>query len=105
MRSCRPIAFKRAKPVMTPIRATCSGLMALLLLNGGRRPQPVSAALFLSVQALICIGTVYWAIAETLGIAGTAALVLAAIFALPSAYVLFIAVRMAYEAETDPANQ
>jgi hypothetical protein len=26
------MAFKRAKPVMTPIRATCSGLMALLLL-------------------------------------------------------------------------
>ena len=50
-------------------------------------------------------GTLYWAIAETLGMAGTAALVLAAIFALPSAYVLFIAVRMAYEAETDPANQ
>ena len=81
---------------MTPIRATCSGLMALLLLNGGRRPRPVSAALFLSVQVLICIGTAYWAIAETLGMAGTAALVLAAIFALPSAYVLFIAVRMAY---------
>ena len=57
------------------------------------------------MQALICIGTVYWAIAETLGMAGTAALVLAAIFALPSAYVLFISVRMAYEAETDPANQ
>jgi len=67
--------------------------------------RAVSAALFLSVQALICIGTVYWAIAETLGMAGTAALVLAAVFALPSAYVLFIAVRMAYEAETDPANQ
>ena len=57
------------------------------------------------MQVLIRIGTVYWAIAETLGMAGTAALVLAAIFALPSAYVLFIAVRMAYEAETDPANQ
>ena len=26
------MAFKHAKPVMTPIRATCSGLMALLLL-------------------------------------------------------------------------
>ena len=50
-------------------------------------------------------GSVYWAIAETLGMAGTAALVLAVIFALPSACVLFIAVRMAYEAETDPANQ
>ncbi|WP_246750059.1 hypothetical protein [Mesorhizobium caraganae] len=104
MRSCRPIAFKPAKPVVTPIRATCSGLMALLL-NGGRRPRPVSAALFLSVQVLICIGAVYWAIAETLGMAGTATLVLAAIFALPSAYVLFIPVRMACEAETDPANQ
>jgi hypothetical protein len=67
--------------------------------------RAVSAALFLSVQALLCIGTVNWAIAETLGMAGTAALVLAAIFALPSACVLFIAVRMAYEAETDPANQ
>ena len=67
--------------------------------------RAVSAALFLSVQVLICIGTVYWAIAETLGMAGTAALVLAAIFALPSAYVLFKAMRMAYEAETDPANQ
>ena len=82
---------------MTPIWATCSSLMAFLL-NGGRRPRPVSAALFLSVQVLICTGTVYLAIAETLGMAGTAALVLAAIFALPSAY-------MAYEAETDPANQ
>ena len=67
--------------------------------------RAVSAALFLSVQALICIGTVYWAIAETLGMAGTAAIVLAAIFALPSAYALFIVVRMAFEAETDPANQ
>lgn len=56
------------------------------------------------MQVLICIGTVYWAIAETLGIAGAAALVLATIFALPLAYVLFIAVRMAYEAETDPAT-
>jgi hypothetical protein len=64
-----------------------------------------SAALFLSVQALICIGTVYWAIAETLGMAGTAALVLGVIFAVPSVYVLIIALRMAYEAETDPANQ
>lgn len=67
--------------------------------------RAASAALFLSVQALICIGTVYWAIAETLGMAGTAALVLGAIFAVPSAYVMIIAARMAYEAETDPANQ
>jgi uncharacterized membrane protein len=64
-----------------------------------------SAALFLSVQALVCIGTVYWAIAETLGMAGTAALVLGAIFATPTVYVLITAVRMAYDAETDPANQ
>ncbi|MCV3208615.1 hypothetical protein OHD62_26995 [Mesorhizobium sp. YC-39] len=67
--------------------------------------RAASAALFLSVQALICIGTVYWAIAETLGMAGTAAVVLGAIFAVPSAYVMIIAARMAYEAETDPANQ
>jgi len=67
--------------------------------------RAVSAALFLSVQALICIGTVYWAIAETLGMAGTAAMVLAALFAVPSVYILIMAVRMAYDAETDPANQ
>lgn len=67
--------------------------------------RAASAALFLSVQALICIGTVYWAIAETLGMAGTAALVLAALFAVPSVYILTMAVRMAYDAETDPANQ
>lgn len=67
--------------------------------------RAVSAALFLSVQTLICIGTVYWAIAETLGMRGTAALVLAALFAVPSVYILIIAVRMAYDAETDPANQ
>ena len=67
--------------------------------------RAVSAALFLSVQALICIGTVYWAIAETLGMRGTAALVLAALFAVPSVYIPIIAVRMAYDAETDPANQ
>jgi hypothetical protein len=36
---------------------------------------------------------------------GTAAIVLAAIFALPSAYLLMVVVRMAYDAETDPANQ
>jgi hypothetical protein len=67
--------------------------------------RAASAALFLSVQALICIGTVYWAIAETLGMTGTAALVFAAILAVPAVYVLIRAVRMAYEAETDPANQ
>ena len=67
--------------------------------------RAVSAALFLAVQALICIGTVYWAIAETLGVRGTAALVLGAIFAVPSVYVLMTAIRMAYELETDPANQ
>ena len=67
--------------------------------------RAVSAALFLAVQALICIGTVYWAIAETLGMRGTAALVLGAIFAVPSVYVLMTAIRMAYESETDPANQ
>ncbi|UVK36642.1 hypothetical protein LHFGNBLO_003589 [Mesorhizobium sp. AR10] len=67
--------------------------------------RAASAALFLAVQALICIGTVYWAIAETLGMAGTAALVLGTIFAVPSVYVLTIAARMAYDAETDPANQ
>lgn len=67
--------------------------------------RAVSAALFLSVQALICIGTVYWAIAETLGMTGTAALVFATIFAVPTFYVLTVVVRMAYDAETDPANQ
>lgn len=67
--------------------------------------RAASAALFLAVQALICIGTVYWAIAETLGMAGTAAWVLRGIFAVPSLYVVIIAIRMAYEAETDPANQ
>ncbi|CCV07334.1 conserved exported hypothetical protein [Mesorhizobium metallidurans STM 2683] len=67
--------------------------------------RAASAALFLSVQSLICIGTLYWAIAETLGMAGTAALVLGAIFAVPSLYVVIIAIRMAYEAETDPVNQ
>ena len=67
--------------------------------------RAASAAAFLSVQALICIGTVYWAIAETLSMAGTAAMVLAALFAVPSVYILIMAVRMAYDAETDPANQ
>jgi hypothetical protein len=67
--------------------------------------RAAAAALFLGVQAVICIGTVYWAIAESLGLSGMAALVLGAIFAAPSAFVLIAAVRMAYDAETDPANQ
>ncbi|RWA75597.1 hypothetical protein [Mesorhizobium sp.] len=64
-----------------------------------------AAASFLVVQAIICIGTVYWAIAETLRMEGTAALVLGIIFAIPSAYLLMVVSRLAYEAETDPANQ
>ena len=67
--------------------------------------RAASAALFLSVQVIICIGTVYWAVAETLGMAGTAAMVLGGIFAVPAAFVLFFVSRMAFEAETDPANQ
>jgi len=67
--------------------------------------RAAAAALFLAVQALICIGTLYWAIAETLRMEGTAAIVLGVIFALPSAYLLMLVSRMAYEAETDPANQ
>ena len=67
--------------------------------------RAASAASFLSVQAFICIGTVYWAIAETLYLSGSGALVLGALFALPSAYILLMAVRMAFDAETDPANQ
>ena len=67
--------------------------------------RAAAAALFLSVQAIICIGTVYWAIAETLRLSGMGAMVLGVIFAVPSAYVLLMAVRMSYEAETDPANQ
>jgi hypothetical protein len=67
--------------------------------------RAASAASFLSVQAFICIGTVYWAIAETLYLSGTGALVLGVLFALPSAYVLLAVVRMAFDAETDPANQ
>jgi cation transporter-like permease len=67
--------------------------------------RAASAGLFLAVQALICIGTVYWAIAESLGMRGTAAIVLTVIFAVPTAYVLLMAVRTAYDAETDPANQ
>ncbi|MDX8497412.1 hypothetical protein RFM99_03175 [Mesorhizobium sp. VK4C] len=64
-----------------------------------------AAASFLAVQAIICIGTVYWAVAATLRMEGTAAIVLAVIFAGPSAYLLMAVSRMAYEAETDPANQ
>ncbi|RWK05864.1 hypothetical protein [Mesorhizobium sp.] len=64
-----------------------------------------AAASFLVVQTIICIGTVYWAIAETLRMEGTAALVLGIIFAIPSAYLLMVVSRLAYEAETDPANQ
>lgn len=67
--------------------------------------RAVSAASFLSVQALICIGTVYWAVAETLGLSGTGAVILAVNFAAPSAFVLVTVVRMAFDAETDPANQ
>lgn len=67
--------------------------------------RAVSAASFLSVQALICIGTVYWEVAETLGLSGTGAVILAVIFAAPSAFVLVTVVRMAFDAETDPANQ
>jgi hypothetical protein len=65
----------------------------------------VAAASFLVVQAIICIGTVYWAVAATLRMEGTAAMVLGVIFAVPSAYFLMVVCRMAYEAETDPANQ
>ncbi|WP_256750547.1 hypothetical protein [Mesorhizobium sp. Mes31] len=67
--------------------------------------RAVSAASFLSVQALICIGTVYWAVAETLGLSGTGAVILAVIFAAPSVFALVTVVRMAFDAETDPANQ
>jgi len=67
--------------------------------------RAASAASFLSVQAFICIGTVYWAVAETLYLSGTGALILGALFALPSAYALLTVVRMAFDAETDPANQ
>lgn len=67
--------------------------------------RAASAASFLSVQAFICIGTVYWAVAETLYLSRTGGLVLGALFALPSAHVLLMVVRMAFEAETDPANQ
>ena len=67
--------------------------------------RAAAAAAFLAIQAVICIGTVYWAGAATLRMEGTAAMVLAAIFALPSAYLLMVVIRMAYDAETDPANQ
>jgi Kef-type K+ transport system membrane component KefB len=67
--------------------------------------RAVSAAAFLCVQALICIGTVYWAVAETLGLSATAALVLGGILAVPTVFVLVTAIRMAFDAETDSANQ
>ena len=67
--------------------------------------RAASAAAFLAVQAIICIGTVYWAVAATLRMEGTAAMVLGALFAVPSAYLLMVVTRMAYDAETDPANQ
>jgi hypothetical protein len=67
--------------------------------------RAASAATFLSVQALICIGTVYWALAETFGLSAMAALVLGGIFAVPTIFVLITATRMAFDAETDPANQ
>ncbi|MGX5803703.1 hypothetical protein ACWGS9_21005 [Bradyrhizobium sp. Arg314] len=67
--------------------------------------RAAAAASFLAIQAVICIGTVYWVIAAILRMEGTAAIVLGAIFALPSAYVLMVVIRMAYDAETDPANQ
>ena len=67
--------------------------------------RAAAAASFLVVQAIICIGTVYWAVAATLHMDGTAAIVLGVVFAGPSAYFLMVVCRMAYEAETDPANQ
>ncbi|WP_137930925.1 hypothetical protein [Mesorhizobium comanense] len=67
--------------------------------------RAASAASFLSIKAIICIGTVYWAVAESLYLSGTGALVLGVLFALPTAYVLLVVVRMAFDAETDPANQ
>ena len=47
----------------------------------------------------------YWAIAETRHVSGSGALVLGVLFALPSAHVLLTMVRMAFDEETDPANQ
>jgi hypothetical protein len=67
--------------------------------------RAAAAAAFLSVQALICIGTVYWAVAETLGLSAMAALALGGIFAVPTISVLITAIRMAFDAETDTANQ
>ncbi|MEZ2332956.1 hypothetical protein AB6802_24805 [Mesorhizobium sp. RCC_202] len=67
--------------------------------------RAVAAACFLMVQVVICIGTVYWAVAATLRMEGTPAMVLGVVFAVPSAYFLMVVCRMAYEAETDPANQ
>ncbi|MBZ9987126.1 hypothetical protein LB572_08450 [Mesorhizobium sp. BH1-1-5] len=67
--------------------------------------RAAAAACFLAIQAVICLGTLYWAVAATVRMEGTAAIVLGAIFALPSAYVLMVVTRMAYDAETDPASQ
>lgn len=67
--------------------------------------RAAAAASFLAIQAVICIGTVFWAVAEVLRIEGTAAAVFGVVFAVPSAYLLFMVSRMAYDAETDPANQ
>ncbi len=67
--------------------------------------RAAAAALFLSVQAVICIGTVYWVTAETLGLGSIPALILGGVFLVPSLYLLMIVSRMCYEAETDPANQ
>ena len=63
------------------------------------------AALFLSVQGLICLGTVHWVIAEILRVDGVFVWVLAAIFLVPAVLVVFKACHLAYEAETDPTNQ
>ncbi|TIU07385.1 MAG: hypothetical protein E5W44_21450 [Mesorhizobium sp.] len=67
--------------------------------------RAASAAAFLAVQAVICIGTLYWAVAATLRVEGTAAIVLGVIFAVPSANLLMVVSRMAYEADRDPANR
>lgn len=67
--------------------------------------RAAAAAFFLSVQAAICIGTVYWVAVETLGLGTVPALILGGIFIVPSLYLLLIVSRMCYEAETDPANQ
>jgi len=52
--------------------------------------RAAAAASFLAVQAIICIGTVYWAIAETLRMEGTPALMLGVVLAIPSAYLLVV---------------